>query len=105
MAALPAGCGTLASLASSSSRFIDILSKAMHLLIIIAVLEIIAIIVVAALCMVARGADVRTERMLSHDEIEARRRIADAPRRTSLTAFARNAAARWFSRLFRDSRS
>jgi hypothetical protein len=76
----------------------------MHLLIIIALLEIVAIVVVVALCMTARRADERTERMLSPDEIEARRRIAGDPRRTSRAVSARQAAGRWFSRLFRDGR-
>ncbi|RQR45284.1 hypothetical protein DIE19_35675 [Burkholderia sp. Bp9126] len=75
----------------------------MHLLIAFAVLETIAILVVVALCMAARRADVRAERMLSPDEIEARQRIADIPPRTPLAAFARSVATRWFSRLFRDS--
>ncbi|KVU38851.1 hypothetical protein WK68_14805 [Burkholderia ubonensis] len=74
----------------------------MHVLIIIAVLEIISIVVVVALCMAARRADARTERMLSPDEIDAHRRIADAPQRRPLTAFARSVATRWFGRLFRD---
>lgn len=76
----------------------------MRLLIIIAVLEIIAIIVVASLCIAARRGDVRTERMLSSDEIEARRQVTDRPRRISVITFARNAAIRWFSRLFHGSR-
>ena len=105
MAALPTSCGKLASLTNPSWRLADIHSKAMRLLIIIAVLEIIAIIVVVSLCIAARRGDVRTERMLSSDEIEARRQVTDGPRRISVIIFSRNAATRWFSRLFHDSRS
>jgi hypothetical protein len=76
------------------------LSKAMYVLIVISALEILAIFVVVALCVAARRADSRTECMLSPDELEAHRRITDAPRRTALHVFARNAAARWLSRLF-----
>lgn len=83
----------------------DIHSKAMHLLVIIAVLEVIAIIVVASLCIAVRRADVRTERMLSPDEIEARRQVTHGPRRIPVITFARTTATRWFSRLFHDNRS
>ncbi len=53
----------------------------MRYMIVIAVLEIAAIVVVMALCIAARRADTRTERMLTREEIEARRRPADAQRR------------------------
>lgn len=77
-------------------------STAMHLsiVIVITVLEIGAILFVVALCVAARRADARTERMLSRDEREARQRVADAPRRRPLTA----TAGRWLRWLFGASR-
>jgi hypothetical protein len=74
----------------------------MHLLIVIVitVLEIGAILLVVALCVAARRADARTERMLTRDEVEARRRVADEPRRRPLTA----KAGRWLRWLFGASR-
>ncbi|MBJ9679362.1 hypothetical protein [Burkholderia gladioli] len=71
----------------------------MRYMIVIAVLEIAAIVVVMALCIAARRADTRTERMLTREEIEARRRPADAQRRRPASA-----AARWLRRLFDDGR-
>ncbi len=63
----------------------------MRLVIVIAVLEAAAIFVVVALCVVARRADARTERMLSREEREAHRRVDAPPRRVST---------RWLRRLF-----
>ncbi|WLE63216.1 hypothetical protein GIY62_23110 [Burkholderia plantarii] len=71
----------------------------MRLLIVIAVLEIVALVFVVALCVAARRGDARTERMLSRAEIEARRCIASAPRRQPAGA-ARLAARRWWGRWF-----
>ncbi|MBU9645508.1 hypothetical protein [Burkholderia gladioli] len=71
----------------------------MRYMIVIAVLEIVAIVVVMALCIAARRADTRTERMLTREEIEARRRVADAQRRRPASP-----ATRWLRRLFDDGR-
>jgi len=70
------------------------------IVIVITVLEVGAILFVVALCVAARRADARTERMLTRDEVEARQRVAEEPRRRPLTV----TAGRWLRRLFGTSR-
>jgi hypothetical protein len=83
----------------------------MHFLIILAVLQILAIIVVVALCVAARRADERTERMLTRDEIAERRQtsgVPGLPYRTPLSTPLNSqsktptwlAAGRWLARVF-----
>jgi len=72
----------------------------MHFLIILAVLQILAIIVVVALCVAARRADERTERMLTRDEIAARRQTSGVPYSTPLKTPTWLAAGRWLARIF-----
>lgn len=79
----------------------------MHFLIILAVLQILAIIVVVALCVAARRADERTERMLTRDEIAERRQtsgVPGLPYRTPLSSQSKTptwlVAGRWLARVF-----
>jgi hypothetical protein len=75
----------------------------MYLLIILAVLQILAIVVVVALCVAARRADERTERMLTRDEIAARRQtsgIPGVPYSAPLKTPTWLAAGRWLARVF-----
>ncbi|MGF6755969.1 hypothetical protein [Paraburkholderia sp. GAS334] len=76
----------------------------MYLLITFAILEVIAVVVVASLCIAARRADERTERALTPDEISARRDAADVPRLATLASARGRAIGRWFNALVRDSR-
>jgi hypothetical protein len=76
----------------------------MHLLIIFSVLEIAAILVVVALCVMARRSDERTERALTPEEISARRQIADDRRRPRPVAtFGDHPVARWCTAVLRPS--
>jgi hypothetical protein len=76
----------------------------MHLLIIFSVLEIVAILVVVALCVVARRSDDRTERALTPEEIRARRQTDDDRRRPhNVTAFGGRPVGRWWSAMLRPS--
>jgi uncharacterized membrane protein len=73
----------------------------MHILIIFAALEIVAIIFVAALCVTARRADERTERALTRDEVEVRRQVADASRPARFAPFRRRMTWRWLATVLR----
>lgn len=70
----------------------------MHLLIIFSVLEVLAILVVVSLCVMARRADVRTERALTPEEISARRQTTDERRSPrQLPTFGENVIGRWWN--------
>jgi hypothetical protein len=74
----------------------------MHLLIIFSVLEVLAILVVVSLCVMAKRADVRTERALTSEEIRARRETADERRRPShVPVFSDNPIGRWWNSVLR----
>ncbi|WP_341313078.1 hypothetical protein WN982_16960 [Paraburkholderia sp. IMGN_8] len=73
----------------------------MHLLIIFAVLEIVAVIFVASLCVTARRADERTERALSRDEVKARRQVTEATRHAQFAPFRKRMTWRWLATVLR----
>lgn len=73
----------------------------MHLFIIFAVLEVVAIALVASLCVAARRGDQRTERTLTRDEIEERRRVADDGRHVQFSTFSKGSMSRWLGSVLR----
>jgi uncharacterized membrane protein len=76
--------------------------NAMHLFIIFAVLEVVAIVLVASLCIMARRSDERTERTLTRDEIEVRRQVAEKGRRAQLDPFSKGTMGRWLAGVLRS---
>lgn len=74
---------------------------AMRPLIIIAVLEIVAIIFAVALCVSARRADERTERALSRDEVETKRQPANRRPRLHPAPVHKRASWRWLTAIRR----
>ncbi|WP_118181100.1 hypothetical protein [Paraburkholderia phosphatilytica] len=78
----------------------------MNLLITYAVLEVVAIVIVVSLCVAARRADRKTDRMLSPEEVAARHEIVDvAPFPNVSAAAAKQTAGRWLSGLFSSTSS
>ena len=82
---------------TTARLFVD----AMHLLIILAVLEMIAVIFAVSLCVAARRTDERTERSLSPDEVEARRQVGGASRHPHLAPFRMRTTWRWLTSVLR----
>jgi hypothetical protein len=79
-------------------------SKAMNLLITYAVLELVAIVIVVSLCVAARRADRKTDRMLSLEEVAERHETADVrvfP--NTPVAAVKEGAGRWLASLFSSS--
>lgn len=74
---------------------------AMRLLTILAILEIVAVIFAVSLCVAARRTDERTERALSHDEVEARRQVADVRRHVRRAPFRKRMTWRWLAAVLR----
>ena len=73
----------------------------MRLLLILAALEIVAVIFAVSVCVSARRTDERTERALSRDEVEARRQVAGPMRRLHLAPFRTRMTRRWLAAVLR----
>jgi bacteriorhodopsin len=73
----------------------------MNLLITYAVLEVVAIVIVVSLCVAARRADRKTDRMLSAEEVAARHETVDVHAFPNVSAAAaKQSAGRWLTGLF-----
>ncbi|MFM0555975.1 hypothetical protein P0D69_34130 [Paraburkholderia sediminicola] len=73
----------------------------MRLLIIVAVLEIVAVIFAVSLCVSARRADERTERALSRDEVETKRQSVSRRRHLHPAPVHKRATWRWLTAMLR----
>jgi len=73
----------------------------MHLLTILAILEVVAVIFAASLCVAARRTDERTDRTLSRDEVEARQKIDGAGRPRQRAPFGKRMVWRWLATVLR----